>query len=221
MFGLIYSFISIGTAIVGHVKSNHEVKERKQRAIEQGYNLYTDSNGTARHVDTDEPFSHRWINGELCEYNPYTGKIIKNITAEKREKAAMEGYAKALQDGSKFYSFEPKDSYRYRHDLDPIPGIRFKKIGGNQNDIYVRRRIYGKIWYYNLTTGLYEYCDVDKIKDGKVSYFIPSKEPFGPMSIESTFDEKLLEEERKVINEWQTSVKCKVNSPSFMDYRKE
>ena len=221
MFGLIYSFISIGTAIVGHVKSNHEVKERKQRAIEQGYNLYTDSNGTARHIDTDEPFSRRWIDGDLWEYNPYTGKLIKNISAERREKAEREGYEKAVQNGLKFYAFENKDSYKYRHDTDDIPGIRFKKIGSNTNDIYVRRCIEGKIWYYNLTTGLYEYCDVDKIKDGKVRYFIPSNEPFSPIFIESTFDENLLEKEREVINRWQTSVKCKVNSPSFMDYRKE
>lgn len=89
--------------------------------------------------------------GDYVKYNPYNGRIIKNISNKLREDFEKKSKEKAVEMGLLLYPFESNNNsphendiklfqskYYNRHYNDDIVGCRYKDV--NTNKIYVFRK---------------------------------------------------------------------------------
>jgi hypothetical protein len=177
MFGLLMLFLFIGARFVYVIIQRKEELDWRAKARRDGDSLWVDRYGTAHHVENDEPFMivHDYKNGITVEKNPYTGKVVKNLTAEYKEKRETEAKNEALINGEKLYTtgtalddfkYPVIKTENYKETRSVIKGRRWIDI--NTGETYVRRYIGnpGTAWYINIKTGLYEFPDEKCIDDG-------------------------------------------------------
>lgn len=155
MFGLfMITLCSIAYiyTLVGQWNNEHK---RKINAIKKGAKFYIDRNGQKVNAKTNVPYKEILIDGERVVIQPYTGKIIKNITAENR-KEMNNNYLKLkkLSKENKITYFKFFDSaympfmlYDPMHDITyewcPIHYNSPTELWGNanNNEIYFIRKI--------------------------------------------------------------------------------
>lgn len=62
----------------------HNDNRKKEKAKKYGNDFWIDRYGNQIHTDSNVPFKVDLRNGDMVEYHPYTGKIIRNYSKEKR-----------------------------------------------------------------------------------------------------------------------------------------
>lgn len=166
MFGFLFLIPKFFMYVKRYADAEHESKEWKKMAIREGKPYYWDSNKISCHIENDMPFGYMHLdNGDVYEINPYTLSKIRNISEDNRKKIEAREKELAIRNGDRFYKYEGN----INHAGDKIKGVRYKNIcNGN---IYVKRRINYKIYYLNISTGMYEFVDVDSINKTGSIYF--------------------------------------------------
>ena len=194
MFGIYMVVLYIIARIIKAVGIKAGEVRRRNEAIKNGSSFYLDRNYTKIRVSDDVPFEYRRIDGDLYEINPYTHHIKRNISEERRQKTEKEQREKAIKEGKRMYEFEPRDTMAYLHFKEKVEGIRYKDI--ETGNICVKRKKCCKDWYVNVETGMYEYCDPEKLKDGKEHWF----KTIDGKDIMAVYSDELLENERIYFN---------------------
>ncbi len=177
MFGLFMLLLFIGARFVYVILQRKEELDWRDKSRRDGRSLWVDRNGTAHHIENDEPFMifHDYKDGNTYEKNPYTGEIKKNLTAEYKTQKTIDEKQRAIAEGRRFYTIDP---LRYDFTYPVLKTVDYKKItvnykgrrwiDVNTGKTYVRRYIGnpGTAWYINTETGLYEFID-EKYLDGE------------------------------------------------------
>ena len=194
MFGIYMAIAFIILKGYSLIKKGADEKRRKRNAIKDGQEYYVDRNGTLLRVKDDVPVMRTWIGNDLCEINPYTHEVRRNISSENRIQTEKRNKEKAIQNGDRVYRCEPLRSYNeHYHTNDKIKGIRYKDV--ETGEIYVIRRKNGKNWYLNINTGYYDFADIKQIKSLKMHYMDKNGN-----SILSEYNEELLNQEKEWLN---------------------
>ena len=158
MIGLLFGLLHIGGLTAKGVSEIKREHDSKKHAIESGSNFYTDRHGNMKHVENDEPFmiTKDWRSGDAVEVNPYTHKIVKNITQQNRMKQ-NEAVEKAKENGERYVMYDNNLNGRPHYPYY-IPQIDYEHgyIGYMNNSIkYPDQHIEGKVWKNTTTYHLY------------------------------------------------------------------
>lgn len=173
MFGL---FCILGNVVVRIGNSIYERKKEldcRKHAINNRDRLWIDRRGTAHHTENDEPFhiTTDYTTGHKIEINPYTQKVVKDLTAEYDQKIQRESLEKAKAQGRRVYPINDNSYYDHLE----TPGYKNMKgriwIDRVTGKKYLRRVFFHiDYWYLSMETGLYEFPDEDYLTDGRKHY---------------------------------------------------
>lgn len=178
---LITKFFS---GIASIIETESTIQKNKQEAKEKGWDSYLDHKGYLHHIDTDIPYRYErdFFSGDTYEVNPYSGKRLRNVSEDYRNKNAKLARELAMRDGRRFYQYE-KDNDHHKDDLlNGIRGYRYRdlysdneyvkrefvKITGNTTNKYANM-----VFYLNINTKMFDYAE------NKYNYNTCSESEFG------------------------------------------
>lgn len=148
---------------ISAIITNRDERRHRNRAIQNGYDSYTDRNGILRRVDTNEPYwLWRDLRGEVWEINPYTRKVLKNVSGEARFKKWQYEREISIREGRKTFQAEGLYDYergrgRQFHSAFDMKGCHY--INVDDGTLYVKREAFGKPWYLGVESKRIEFCD--------------------------------------------------------------
>ena len=178
-------------------------RKRKNKAINEGCSFYTDRNNQFVDVKTDVPYRYdgatihlvngKWAYRDFVKEQAYTGKVIRNLTQEKRDetrKARAEAKAEAIKNGDQYYLYEKKSEWpghcgrMFEMQLSDshmeVPYVDYMWADVNTDTRYfVYRLMFDVNVLLNADTGKLEIIvDEDKYDDKKLAeirYFMENK----------------------------------------------
>ena len=119
-----FGFFMICLAIIcyfGKLISDYRSERyKRKRAIEKGNDFYVDRNGFRIKISPDGDYPSEItrdvhyvagkgiVEGDVVERNPYTGRVIRNLSQEKRNKETKQheaSRAAAIKNGEKYYIY--------------------------------------------------------------------------------------------------------------------
>jgi len=119
MFAFFMITIGACVGLWNLLKAWNKERQSRERAIREGRSFYTDRNNQYVDVETDVPYRYtggdltlcngKWAYTDLVKVQAYTGKVIKNLTLEKRQKIWAERAAakeEAIKNGEQYYLYE-------------------------------------------------------------------------------------------------------------------
>lgn len=202
MFGLIYSlFVSVG-CVVHKANQHKENEENKVKYRHPDGLTYVDIKGQSRLLTTNELVFYMTDRyGDYVLQN-MSGRIIKNFSAEKREKELQERLETSHKNKESTYCIDDNT-----HEKEwTRKGKRFKDF--ETGDIYIIRCINYKYYYMRFDDGM-----LVRKTDYQIAYDKRCKEKgcwnFEDVDIEA-FNEKQkhAETEYKLYREWEYNSAC-------------
>lgn len=141
MFGIIHTVLAAFGAIGSKIEEICiDAKNKKERvSTTYGHPMWLDQKGRWRDIKTDkhlyiDPKNKLYGDNHLYIYEADSGKIIKDVTQDKIDKAEKESKKEALAKRETVYRLGTvHDAHRY----DPCKGYRYKDT--ETGDIYVKR----------------------------------------------------------------------------------
>ena len=161
MFAVYMAIASIALYIIKNLQINKIDRDSRKQAIREGRDAYYDvRNQMMCDVYTGTLFETKFINGDRCRVGK-NGQIIKNYSAEERDRIERAGREKCAKDGTRYYLWK-KDGYSSR-----VEGDWFKCI--DDDKIYVKRGIGGAFnnAWVDIETGLIKELDLSQEIDFK------------------------------------------------------
>lgn len=165
------------------VSDLRDEKLNKEIAIKNGRDFYINRKGHKVKISPDGDYVYDIrrevsygkrgiIYGDTVEYNPINGKIIRNLTQEKRDALnaiRRQRRAQALKEGKAYYLYDKHEWDGFRNEDDLGTGYEFADT--ETNDVFmVSRTIYGNV-LWNVKTGYYErIVDEELLSPKKVQY---------------------------------------------------
>lgn len=152
MIGFLFGLLHIVGLTTKGLSEIHEINERKRYAIQNGYDSYMDRNGNMRYTENDQAYiitKDRY--GDALEIDPYSGKVLKNISHEQRrekEKIFEKKREEARDDDKKFILYDVnlcgRPHFRFQIAMFGKSG---EYIGYGKSEIsYPDQYITGEIW---------------------------------------------------------------------------
>lgn len=230
MFAMIMIVLICSTALWKMITDLHGERDRRRRAIEKGNDFYIDRYGTKvkicptgdycytlkREIKSYGPNGIQY--GDVVECNPKSGKVIRNLTQERRDKLKelrAQRRREAATKGESYYIYDKNDWDGLRNEDDIASGYEFADT--ITNDVFlVKRTSYGnllwnvktkryerivdkelltpkQIQYLKLLIRFSELTDVDYTSDSwrKNSYWYFSKEFHNPTKNELNIDREI------------------------------
>lgn len=162
MIGLLFGLLHIGGLTAKGLSEIHEENSRKEWAIKHDSHFYMDRHGHMRHTENDQPYeiTRDWKTGDVIEYDPYTGRTLKNLSRIERNKHTQEVNTRkdiARAEGKQYALYDRNDC-RKPHYPNLIPFINRTDgyVGLKKVDFYYQdQEIYGAIWTDVETGGMY------------------------------------------------------------------
>lgn len=207
MIGFLFVLVVlIAILYESHRKSKDEKYSKHNPMNIYGEKSYYDKDGIQRLLDDDEKVNYSvdpWT-GDFQSFDGNTRKMLRNFSAEDREKQNAEALEEAMRNGEKYYPYRIAGDRNlfYNH---RVKGMRYKNIENGK--LYVQRMVppficngHGSSFYMDVESGMYE----DAI------YFDEKYKT--PENI------KRDKEVKKKFNEWREKVKDKGDFYNLMDW---
>lgn len=174
MFAIGMAILWVIVMVYYGASERHRENKNRNQAISKGRDWYLDRNGLQHKTDTREPFVVRtdFKTGHKIQVNPYTGKIMTDLSKEYEAKCDFKGRIKATDNGYSVYSFETpykvnERTTKYKHKPTEPVGERFRRLDGG-DEVFVARRMADYITKEGKRKPIPFFMN---IKDGRFSFF--------------------------------------------------
>lgn len=169
MFGILYSIYSALGIGIYKAKEGYRAEGRKQNAINNNCDTYTDAKGRTRYIVNNRWVCYTKVNGHTVLKDCLNDKVYIDYTKNNETKRQNYEKDKAIKDGKTVYLFMKKEDVNKN---DPWKGDRYKDI--KTGSVYVKRydniNVYSKHkckFYVDVSTGMYvrkadEQIELDK-----------------------------------------------------------
>lgn len=170
MFGILYTIYS-ALGITGHkAKEAYHAEVRKQKAINNNDDTYTDAKGKTRYIKNDRWVCFSQVNGHRVLKDCLNDKVYIDYTENNENERCIKEKAEAIKQGNTVYLFIEE---RNISKSDPWKGHRYKDI--ETGKVYVIRKCLvnasSNDWcefYVDISNGMYiRKTDLQVEKDKK------------------------------------------------------